>query len=175
MKKFLKVVGILFAVVLVWFANAMLGNPVSNMLARKTAEAYLAENFSHTDYYIEGIAYSFKDGNYYAHIRSDSSMDTQFTLYLTMTGKLRFDTYDSVASGFVTANRLDMEYGELADSVLEDAAYPYNAYDSFAFGTLEIFDPEALEDPDVTDIPTYAIDRSLLVIDHVYDIRELGK
>ena len=175
MKKFLKVVGTLFAVVLVWFANAMLGNPVSYMMARKTAEAYLAENFSHTDYYIEGIAYSFKDGNYYAHIRSDSSKDTQFTLYLTMTGKLRFDTYDSVTSGFVTANRLDMEYGELADGVLEDAAYPYNAYDSFAFGTLEIFDPEALEDPNVTDIPPYAIDRSLLVIDHVYDIHELGK
>ena len=175
MKKFLKVVGILFAVVLVWFTNAMLGNPVSAMMAKNAAKDYLAEHYAHTDYYIEDVNYSFKDGNYYGHIRSESSIDTQFTLYMTMTGKVRFDTYDSVTSGFVTANRLDMEYGELADSVLEDAAYPYKAYDSFAFGTLEIFDPEALEDPNVTDIPPYAIDRSLLVIDHVYDIRELGK
>ena len=175
MKKFLKVVGILFTLVLVWFANAMLGNPVSAMLAKNAAKDYLAEHYAHTDYYIEDVNFSFKDGNYYGHIRSESSIDTQFTLYMTMTGKVRFDTYDSVARGFVTANRLDMENGNLADTILESDDFPYSEYDSFAFGTLEIYDPEALGDPNVMDIPAYAIDRSALVVDHAYDIREVGK
>lgn len=174
-KGLIKGIVIGLAVVLLWFANGMLGNPVSALLARKTAEAYLAENFADTDCYIDGLAYSFKDGSYYAHIASVSSMDTRFTLYITMTGKLRYDTYDSVTSGFVTANRLNMEYGELADTVFEDAAYPYGAYDSFAFGTLEIYPPEGMADPNVTDIPFYAMDQGTLILDHVYDVRALGR
>ena len=170
MKKFLKVVGILLTLVLVWFANAMLGNPVSAMMAKNAAKDYLAEHYAHTDYYIEDVNYSFKDGNYYGHIRSESSIDTQFTLYMTMTGKVRFDTYDSVADGFVTRNRLETEYCDLTDTITEDAVFPYGDYDSFAFGTLEIYPPEAM-----ADAPSYAMDQSTLIIDHAYDVRELGK
>ena len=145
--KIMRIIAFVLAMVLIaglaWFANAMNGNPISAMLARKTATAYLAERFSHTDYYIEGIGYSFKDGSYYAHIRSDSSIDTQFSLNITMMGELRYDTYDSVLDGFVTANRLVMEYGTLADTVLEAADYPYKAENGWGFGTLEIYPPEA--------------------------------
>ena len=179
MKKPLKILGgvlsaaLLLAAVLI--ANGLFGNPVSGMLARKTANEYLRTAYPDTDYYVEGVAYNFKDGNYYAHIRSDSSIDTQFTLYITMTGKLRLDTYDSVADGFVTAQRLDSEYRALTDTILNSAEYPYNAYDSFAFGTLEIYPVEAFADMVGNDVPFYAMDQSTLVIDHVYDIRELGR
>jgi hypothetical protein len=160
---------------LVWFANAMNGNPISAMLARKTATAYLAERFSHTDYYIEGIGYNFKDGNYYAHIRSDSSIDTQFSLHITMLGKLHYDTYDSVLDGFVTANRLVMEYGTLADTVLEADDYPYKAEKGWGFGTLEIYPPEAFVHAEENEVPSYAVDQSTLILDYEYDIRELGR
>ncbi len=177
--KTMRIIAFVLAMVLIaglaWFANAMNGNPISAMLAKKTAKEYLTEKFSHTDYYIEGMGYNFKDGNYCAHIRSDSSIDTQFALHITMLGELRYDTYDSVLDGFVTANRLEMEYGALVDTVLEAPDYPYKAENGWGFGTLEIYPPEALNDPNVTDIPVYAIDQSTLILDHVYDIRELGK
>ena len=177
--KTMRIIAFILAVVLigglVWFANAMNGNPISAMLAKKTATEYLAEKFSHTDYYIESIGYNFKDGNYYAHIRSDSSIDTQFTLHITMTGKLRYDTYDSVTEGFVTARRLESEYRALTDTILDAEDYPYKAENGWGFGTLEIYPPEALTDPNVTDIPAYAIDQSTLILDHDYDIRALGQ
>ena len=160
---------------LVWFANAMNGNPISAMLARKTATAYLAEHFPDTDYYIEAIGYNFKDGNYYAHIRSASSIDTQFSLYITMLGQLRYDTYDSVTDGFVTAQRLDMEYRDLADTILEAPDYPYKEEVGWGFGSLEIYPPEAFIHAEENEVPDYAIDQSTLVIDKIYDIRELGK
>lgn len=170
MKWLFKVFGLASIVLLLWFANAMLGNPISAVLAKHAAQDYLAENFAHADYYIENVAYNFKDGNYYAHIRSDSSIDTRFSLYITMTGKVRFDTYESVADGFVTANRLEGEYRALTDMITDDVEFPYKDYDSFAYGTLEIYPPEAM-----WDAPSYAIDQSTLIIDHMYDIRELGR
>ena len=175
----MRIIAFVLAMVLIaglaWFANAMNGNPISAMLARKTATAYLAERFSHTDYYIEGIGYNFKDGNYYAHIRSDSSIDTQFSLNITMMGELRYDTYDSVLDGFVTANRLEMEYGTLADTVLEADDYPYKAEKGWGFGTLEIYPPEAFVHREENEVPSYAVDQSTLILDYEYDIRELGR
>lgn len=49
------------------------------MLAEKAAAEYLEVNFGETDYYIERVGFSFKDTRYYAHVRSKTSMDTQFT------------------------------------------------------------------------------------------------
>ena len=83
-KKVLKIIALVIAIALIvgvcWFANALNGNPLSKMLAEKAAANYLEEHFADTDYYIKKLAYSFKFGNYYAHIRSETSMDTQFTL-----------------------------------------------------------------------------------------------
>lgn len=177
--KTMRIIAFVLAMILIaglaWFANAMNGNPISAMLARKTATAYLAEHFPDTDYYIEAIGYNFKDGNYYAHIRSDSSIDTQFSLHITMMGELRYDTYDSVLDGFVTANRLVMEYGTLADTVLEADDYPYKAENGWGFGTLEIYPPEAFVHREENEVPSYAMDQSTLILDHIYDIRELGR
>ena len=105
---------------LAWFSNALNGNLISKMLAQSTAERYLAEHYGDTDYYIDRVSYNFKDGNYHAFVRSPSSVDTTFTLSLTMLGSLQGDTYDHVLSGWNTALRLDGEYRALADRVLEE-------------------------------------------------------
>ena len=177
--KTLRIIAFVLAVVLigglVWFANAMNGNPVSAMLAKNTAKDYLAETFPNTDYYVERIGYNFKDGNYYAHIRSHTSIDTQFTLYITMLGELRYDTYDSVTDGFVTAQRLEQAYRDLADTILEGEDYPYKAENGWGYGTLEIYPPEAFVHAEENEVPPYAIDQSTLILDGDYDIRELGR
>ena len=52
---------VLFGGVL-WVIDAFVGNPVSKMLATNTAKAHLAETYADTDYEIERVSYSFKDG-----------------------------------------------------------------------------------------------------------------
>lgn len=158
---------------LAWFANALNGNPVSKMLAKSTAEQYLAEHYGDTDYYIDHISYSFKEGGYHAFVRSPSSMDTAFTLSLTMVGSLRGDTYEDVLSGWNTALRLDEEYRALADRVLEDPAFPYQCH--IGYGRLEIYPEELLSGPDASEVPPYALNQNELILDHLYDIPALGR
>ena len=176
-KKTLKIIAAVtaFAILagIAWFANAMVGNPISKLLAERAAEKHLEDTYAGTDYYIERIAYSFKDGNYHVFIKSHSSIDTSFSLTFTMLGKLRLDTFDSVLDGFNTARRLEEDYRKLTDAVFENPAFPYTCH--ISYGTLEIYPQEAFDDPNVDDIPSYAINQSTLVLDKIYDIRELGR
>lgn len=176
-KKILKIIALIVAIALIicvcWFANALNGNPISKMLADKAVVAYMAGNYAHTDYYVEKLAYSFKFGNYYAHIRSETSMDTQFTLYIDMIGNVYFDTYDDVLRGAITARRLEQEYRDLTDQIFDNPSFPYPS--DIGYGTLEIYPQEALDDPQVNDIPDYALVQQDLVLDQIYDIRELGR
>ena len=176
-KKVLKIIALVIAIALIvgvcWFANALNGNPLSKMLAEKAVVAYLAEKYTHTDYYVEKLAYSFKFGNYYAHIRSEASMDTQFTLYIDMIENVYFDTFDDVLRGAITARRLEQEYRDLTDQIFDNSSFPYPS--DIGYGTLEIYPQEALDDPQVNDIPDYALVQQDLVLDQIYDIRELGR
>ena len=167
------IIGFIFFVFSIWFLNAFFGNPISKMLATNTAKEYLATTYGDTDYYMEDIRYSFKDGNYHAFIKSPTSIDTEFTLMLTMFGKLRVDTYEDVLSGFNTANRIESEYRELTDTVFDSPRFPYNCH--ISFGTLEIYPNELIENPEIDDIPAYSINQDELILDKIYDIRKLGK
>ena len=176
-KKVLKIIAFIIAIALIlgicWVANGLNGNPISKMLAKKAANEYLEANFPDTDYYIEELGFSFKFSNYYAHVRSVTSMDTQFTLHIDMLGNVYFDTYDSVTGGFVTARRVEQEYRELTNQIFENLSFPYPS--DIGYGTLEIYPQEALDDPNVNDIPNYALVQQDLVLDQIYDIRELGR
>lgn len=176
-KKVLKIIAFIIAIALIlgicWVANGLNGNPISKMLAKKAANEYLEANFPDTDYYIEELGFSFKFSNYYAHVRSVTSMDTQFTLHIDMLGNVYFDTYDSVTGGFVTARRVEQEYRELTNQIFENPSFPYPS--DIGYGTLEIYPQEALDDPNVNDIPNYALIQQDLILDQIYDIRELGR
>lgn len=176
-KKTLKIMAGIAAVAIIvglgWFANALVGNPISRMLSTSTAEKYIAQTYAGTDYYIERVSYNFKDGNYHAFIKSPSSIDTEFSLYLTMLGELRLDTYEDVLDGSNTARRLEQEYRKLVDSVFSIPKFPYIC--SIDYGTLEIYPEELIGNPLVTDVPAYALNQDELILDKVYDIRELGR
>lgn len=175
-KKVLKVIALIVAIALIIgiasVANALNGNPISKMLARRAADAYLAEHYPDTDYYIEDIGFSFKFTGYYAHVRSVSSMDTQFSLEIDMYGQVFWDTYESVTEGFVTASRLEQEYRELTDQVFKSPTFHYTT--NIQYGTLEIYSLEAINDPLAWDVPDYALVQDDLILDHIYDPRELG-
>ena len=125
-KKWMKIAALVAALIIIaglcWFANALVGNPVSKWLAVRTAEKHLEEVYGGTDFEIEKIGFNFKDTDYYAHIKSPSSEDSSFSLRIDMFGNLMLDTYESrVLTGNNTQNRLYMEYRALADEVAKDS------------------------------------------------------
>lgn len=173
-KKWLKIGALCVALVIIaglcWFANALVGNPVSKWLATRTAERHLEEVYGHTDFVLERVGFNFKDINYYAHVKSPSSEDSSFSLRMDMWGNLLSDSYESrVLSGGNTADRLYMEYRALVDEVLEASDYPFTSF--IAYGDLRFaFSFEQEEEP-TTD--GYILPEEL-VVDKEYDIRELG-
>ena len=170
-KRILKIAAFCLAVVLIvgvcWFANGLVGNPFSKMMARHSAEKYLEENYPNTDYTIDELSYSFKDVGYYAHIISSSSMDGNFTLRISMLGKIRGDDYTSRVEGHGNvANRLFFEYRDMVDTILNSYAYPYTV--SMGYGDLEFereLGKETVEG---------ALTRSDLVNDKFYNVGDLG-
>ena len=180
MKKHIRIIGIVLVIaiigVLIWFGNVMMGNPFSHALATKAAKAFLSDRFSGTDYKMERITYSFKDGRYHAFMVSPTSIDGNFSVCFSMLGEYCYDTYDSVLDGWNTAQRLNMEYRELTDTILNDPALPYDNTQiySIMFGELEIYPKEFIDDPNVHDIPDYSLVQDDLELNKIYDIKELG-
>lgn len=172
-KKIWKMIALLVAIALIVvifsFANSLVGNPVSKFLAKRGAEKYLEENYPQTDYYLEDLGFNFKFVCYYAHVASKSSVDTRFSLQIDMLGRVYHDTYESVTSGYVTARRLDDEYRALTDRIFDDPSFPY-ALD-IGYGSLELHAGDYIGK---YDIPSYALATEDLILDHIYDIRELG-
>ena len=170
-KRILKIVALLLAVALIYgvasFANSLVGNPISKMMARGVAEKHLAFQYSDTDYAVDEVFYSFKIGGYFVHIVSPSSMDGHFTLTVSMFGKLIGDDYTSRVEGHRNvANRLFSEYRKMVDGVLDSYAYPYKI--DMGYGDLE-FDREV-----GTEAVEGALDRTDLVNDRIYNVGKLG-
>ena len=180
MKKCIRIIGIVLVIaliaVLIWFGNVMMGNPVSHALASNAAKAFLSDRFSGTDYQMERITYSFKDGRYHAFMVSPTSIDGDFSVCFSMMGEYCYDTYDSVLDGWNTAQRLNSEYRKLTDTILNDPALPYDNTQvySIMFGELEIYPKEFIDDPNVHDIPDYSLVQDDLELNKIYDIKELG-
>lgn len=166
-------VGFILIAVFIFFANAFMGNPVSKLLATQTAKKHISTVYAGTDYYIERVRYNFKFSSYYALIKSPSSIDTEFSLSISMLGELKYDGFEAVQRKTTTAHRLESEYRELADTVFNSQDFSYN--DHISFGTLEIYEKSLIDNPDVDDVPSYAIVQDDLVLDKIYDIKELGR
>ncbi|MBP3334076.1 MAG: hypothetical protein J6M35_08545 [Clostridia bacterium] len=152
------------------FANSLVGNPISKMIVRNTAEKYLEENYGDKDYEIEEVSFNFKDGYYRAFVTSPSSTDSHFVLVISMWGKLCDDFYkDQVLSGGNTAARISREYRSAVEDVFESKSFPYSAdisYGDIAFVSRKYSTQE--------DTPSYAIITEDLTLDAFYDVREIG-
>lgn len=174
MKKILKIAALVVVLALIvgicWFANALVGNPVSKMLATKTAKEYIKENHPDEDYQLDAVTFNFKFVCYNAYFKSPSSPDSSFTLMLGMDGKVVHDYYeDHVINRGNTARRLGEEYRAAVSRVLDHPSFPYDCH--IGFGDLEFIPEEYKNAPDV---PSYAIVTNDLELDGIYDINELG-
>lgn len=172
-KKILKITALVVAIILIigvgLFANALVGNPVSKALATKSANEYLEKSFGDKGFIIEEVNYDFKTGGYYARVTSPTSIDSHFLLSFDLMGKLKYDSYDDVTSGWNTAYRLDEDYRKSVDKVFKNNKLPY--FIDISYGEIEFTSKDYAED---SSIPDYAIERESLEIDGTYDIGEMG-
>lgn len=174
-RKILKAIAFIVAVALIAgigaFANALVGNPISRHLAENAAERLVEEKHAGSDFYVEKIFYSFKDGFYHITLSSPSSPDSSFRILTDFFGRIKLNTYeDVIANKRNTADRIWREYRDAVDRVLESGTFPYDAY--IAYGDIEFIDGESVG---AYDLPYYAIVTDTLELDARYDIGELGK
>lgn len=172
-KKVLKVLALVLAIVLIIgigiFANSLVGNPVSKFLATKGAEEHIEKNYADKDFQIDEVTYNFKTGGYYARVTSPTSIDSHFSLSFNWLGKLVLDCYDDVTTGWNTAMRLEDDYRNAVKAVTESKDFSEKYF--IAYGEI----PCVLSDyPIDEEKPEYALQRKDLVLDKVYDIREVG-
>ena len=157
------VLGIGIILTLAAFANALVGNPVSSALARRSARQLLSEAHAGSDYVIEDTGYNFKTGGYWVHIQSPSSPDGTFSVYTDGLGRYQYDTYEyDVLRHGNTARRLRAAYRAAGDAVFDAPTFPFDT--DVEFTELEFGD---------SDYP-YAIPTEELEQDGEYDVAALG-
>ena len=158
--------------VLLEFANELLGNPVSYLVAKHNAKKYVAENYADEGYVVKDASYFFKFKDYAVHVAKPDGEDCQFLVYYNMFGAFRGDNYESlVGNGENVRTRLDMSYRELVKSVLESPANPYNKENAIQYGRL-IFESDEAVDKGFD--YGFGLSRDILIPDKQYDIAELG-
>lgn len=166
-KTLLKIVTAGLLCMVLFFANALFGNPLSAVLARVAAHRYVAQEYGHLDLNIDKVGFNFKDCDYYAKVSSPTSEDTHFTIDISMWGKVKWDTYESVTGGYNTASRLNNEYRELVRAAKEELAVPYEIdyltgdLNGSGYGGIWLDD--------------YGLQEAELIVDGEYDILELGE
>lgn len=173
-KKILKVAALMAALALIvvvcLFANSLVGNPISKLLATNTAKQYIKENHPDQDYQLDGVTFNFKFVCYNAYFTSASSPDSSFTLMLGMDGTIVHNYYeDHVTNRGNTARRLEAEYRAAISKVLDNPFFPYNSH--IAYGELQ-FIPEEFKNAE--GVPPYALITNELELDGICDINELG-
>lgn len=173
-KKVLKILALVLAIILIigigLFANSLVGNPVSKYLATKSANEYIEKTYSDKDFVIEEVTYNFKTGGYYARVTSPTSIDSHFSLSFNWLGKLVLDCYDDdVTTGWNTAMRIEEDYRNVVKAITESKDFSEKYF--IAYGEI----PCVLSDyPIDEEHPEYALQRNDLVLDKVYDIREVA-
>lgn len=145
------------------------GNPISCMIVDHHAKEYIKENYSNYKFDISSSSYNFKDGHYVVSIQDQNSIDTHFTLEYDWQGELINDHYDDVISGFNTFYRLEEEYRKLVEEVMEATDFPLPKND-IQFGTLQ-----DKEDNEEMICAAFGIEKSKLILDKEYDLKEIGK
>lgn len=168
MKKIIKLIAAFLAIVLIvgvcYCANAFLGNPVSYLLASLSAGKYIEENHAGTDYEVERVAYSFKDGKYYAYLTSPANIDGDFTLTIDYKGEVENNNYTwRVENRYNTESRLQNEYYKLVKEGLSDSL-AYNIIAEFTFKFPEEFEKHE-----------EALLLEELELNKEYDIKELAR
>ncbi len=157
---------LLLIIGVLWFANSLIGNPLSHLLAMSAAKNYVEELYPDSDFEVDYRGYDFKIGGYYAYASSPTKIDEHFGIWINAWGKVVRDGYSSVTTKWNVASRLGYEYRARVEALFEHPTFPYSH--EIAYGDLE-FD-RASEEP----LYPEALTRADLENNRIYDIAALG-
>ena len=122
-KKFFTGLGIVCAIFLLFFYIAFFGNPISRLIAEKSATKYIETNYKDLYLIRDRAYYNFKDGYYIVRLRDKNSEDTKFYLGFDSFGRIKADTYDSIL--FNTAIRLSDELNAYGKNLEKRYNFPF--------------------------------------------------
>lgn len=174
-KKALKLIALITALILLgglgWFANGLVGNPVSRLLAKRALDQYVEQTYSHLDLNTERFGFDFKSTGYYAYVRAEGSTDIAFYIDMDMLGHVTYDSYDTWVTGKMnTEIRVEEQYRQMVKAVLDSPEFCYDS--DIKGGTLEfVQDWEWGDERD----HSYAIPREELVMDKEYSLNEIRR
>lgn len=114
---------VFLAIIFAFICLAFFGNPISRLMAEKSATKYIEANYKDLDLNRDRAYYNFKDGYYIVRLSDKNSEDTKFYLCFDSFGKIKADTYDSIL--FNTFIRLDNELNDYGKSLAEEYNFPY--------------------------------------------------
>ncbi|MEG0051291.1 MAG: hypothetical protein RR712_03850 [Terrisporobacter sp.] len=179
MKKSVKigagVTAFLLIAIILYFANGLVGNPVSKMIANKNGKEYISKEYRDMNLQTGAVYYSFKDGRYHIDVKSSTSKDTYFEIAISPFGKVEYDSYeDNVTNKWNTYERINSAYFNKTKKLFESKDFPYK--NEIGFGDIKRSDDiEESEFEDIFSYPKYGIDVNKLELDKSYNIYELGK
>ncbi|VYT83984.1 hypothetical protein [Peptoniphilus gorbachii] len=114
---------IFLAIIFSIFYLIFFGNPISRLVAEKSATKYIEANYKDLDLNRDKAYYNFKDGYYIVRLRDKNSKDTKFYLGFNSFGRIKADTYDSIL--FNTFIRLDNELSAYGKKLAKNYNFPY--------------------------------------------------
>ena len=159
-------IGVALAIIL-FYAVAFFGNPISRVLANKAANDYLETHYTDLELEQERAFYNFKDAKYVVRLQDKNSIDTNFNLRFNSFGKMKRDTYGERL--FNTYRRyIDFLY-DLGEEIAKDNGLnfevwlrPDNDFDYKTYLTLDQdFDADNLPSKVKADFKAYAEKPSL--------------
>lgn len=115
------IAGVVLIVILLIITMSFTGNPISKVLATRSADKYVEENYSELDLIREETMYEFKHGSYIVKYYKENSKDIHFGIETDYLGRITLDRYEwDVLSKSNTRNRLDREFSHYVEKLLRD-------------------------------------------------------
>lgn len=176
-KKMIVTIAVTFAIcILLVVVNTYFGNPISHLIVTNAAEKYVEETYGDKDYYVDKVGY--EDGGrypYYAIIKSESSEDTVFFVFMSPMGEVSGDNYEYVVEErYAVFRRINKEYSALVEEVFSKEDFPV---EPVVLQGVELCGGQIQTSSRMMgDLrPDYGIVMKDLELDKEYDIYELGK
>lgn len=114
---------IFLVIILAIFYLLFFGNPISRLMAERSATKYIEAHYKDLELNRDETFYNFKDGYYTVRLRSKKSKDTKFMLRFDSFGKLKQNTYENIL--FNTEVRLLDELREYGATIQKKYNFPY--------------------------------------------------
>lgn len=115
-------------IILLFLTMSFTGNPISKVLATRSADKYIEENYPDLNLQRKEAVFEFKLGNYVVEYYQENSKDFHFGIEADYLGRIIYDGYEEMILGkWNTMGRLEEELNSYVERLVRDnLAYDYN-------------------------------------------------